>query len=99
MKTRKRMGAVLAMAAAVLGVLGALGGYLFCRNYRVLAGKPYLKASEVLDLSGVQGVEFDRLGDFPQLKALDARGTGLDVASFQMLRAANDPAEKEQGGR
>lgn len=89
MKTRKRMGAVLAMAAAVLGVLGALGGYLFSRNYRVLAGKPYLKASEVLDLSGVQGVEFDRLGDFPQLKALDARGTGLDVASYEMLRAAN----------
>lgn len=89
MKTRKRMGAVLAMAAVVLGVLGAMGGYFFCRNYRVLAGKPYLKTAEVLDLSGVQGVEFDRLRDFPQLKTLDARGTGMDVASYRMLREAN----------
>lgn len=89
MKTRKRMGAVLAMAAVVLGVLGAMGGYFFCRNYRVLAGKPYLKTAEVLDLSGVQGVEFDRLRDFPQLKMLDARGTGMDVASYRMLREAN----------
>ncbi len=89
MKTRKRMGAVLAMAAVVLGVLGAMGGYFFCRNYRVLAGKPYLKTAEVLNLSGVQGVEFDRLRDFPQLKMLDARGTGMDVASYRMLREAN----------
>lgn len=89
MKTRKRMGAVLAMAAVVLGVLGAMGGYFFCRNYRVLAGKPYLKTAEVLDLSGVQGVEFDRLRDFPQLKMLNARGTGMDVASYRMLREAN----------
>lgn len=89
MKTRKRMGAVLAMAAVVLGVLGAMGGYFFCRNYRVLAGKPYLKTAEVLDLSGVQGVEFDRLRDFPRLKTLDARGTGMDVASYRMLREAN----------
>lgn len=89
MKTRKRMGAVLAMAAVVLGVLGAMGGYFFCRNYRVLAGKPYLKTAEVLDLSGVQGVEFDRLRDFPQLKTLDVRGTGMDVASYRMLREAN----------
>lgn len=89
MKTRKRMGAVLAMAAVVLGVLGAMGGYFFCRNYRVLAGKPYLKTAEVLDLSGVQGVEFDRLRDFPQLKMLDARGTGMDVASYRMLLEAH----------
>ena len=89
MKTRKRMGVVLAMAAVVLGVLGAMGGYFFCRNYRVLAGKPYLKTTEVLDLSGVQGVEFDRLRDFPQLKMLDARGTGMDVASYRMLRKGN----------
>ena len=41
MKTRKRMGAVLAMAAVVLGVLGAMGGYFFCRNYRVLAGNAW----------------------------------------------------------
>lgn len=89
MKTRKRMGAVLAMAAVVLGVLGAMGGYFFCRNYQVLAGKPYLKTAEVLDLSGVQGVEFDRLRDFPQLKMLDARGTGMDVASYRMLLEAH----------
>ena len=88
MKTRKRLTVVFGLAAVVLAVAAVMGGYLFRRNYRVLAGKPYARSSRYLDLSGVQGVEFARLAEFPNLEGVDLRGTGLDAESYQMLTNA-----------
>lgn len=88
MKTRKRMGVVLAMVVVVLAVVAAAAGYLFNRNYCVLAGKPYRRSAETLDLSGVQGVEFSRLGNFPNLKEVNLRNTGVTVEEYQALRQA-----------
>ena len=88
MKTRKRLTVVFGLAAVVLAVAAVMGGYLFRRNYRVLAGKPYARSSRYLDLSGVRGVEFARLAEFPNLEGVDLRGTGLDSESYQMLTNA-----------
>ena len=86
MRTRKRYGAVLGMALTVLLMGAVIGGYLFSRNYCLLAGKPYPKNSETLDLFNVQNIALERLRAFPELKTVDLRGTGLTVEAYLELR-------------
>lgn len=88
MVKRKRYTALAVLVTVmVLIVGGVLYGY-DVQNYVRIGGVKYDRYAESLDLSNVQGLDFQKLTRFYNLKELDLRGTGLTVQDFEMLHEA-----------
>ena len=86
MVKRKRFLAMGLLIAALL--IGAGVTYLQydLRSFVRMGGTAYDRYAQILDLSGRQDVEFEKLPRFYDLRQVDLRGTGMTAAQYEQLQ-------------
>lgn len=73
------------VSALVLGI-AACAGMFYARDHVVLfQGKPTFREAKQLSLRGKPLEDLDQLAQFPQLRTLDARGSGLTAEEYHEL--------------
>lgn len=78
--------AALAVAAVLVGI-GAVGWSYVRENCIIWDGRIYRSAAETVDLSGKELPELDRLAEFPNLRRIDVRDTGMTIPEYEVLRS------------
>ena len=73
------------VSALVLGI-AACAGMFYARDHVVLfQGKPTFREAKQLSLRGKPLEDQNQLAQFPQLRTLDARGSGLTAEEYHEL--------------
>ena len=84
-KILSRVFAALVLVA-VLGAIGWFGWSYVRENCIIWDGRIYRRATETVDLSGKPLPELERLTEFPNLRRIDVRDTGMTIPEYEALR-------------
>lgn len=78
---------MLRLTAAAVAVCLALAAAWICsRNFVFLCGGIHRRDTAVLDLRGARLSRLEQVSRFPNLRALDLRGTGLTAEEYELLK-------------
>ena len=86
-KILSKLFAALAVAA-VLCCIGGVGWNYVRENCLIWNGRIYRLAAETVDLSGKPLPELSNLAEFPNLRRIDIRDTGVSIGGYEDLRQA-----------